>query len=732
MCNQARIFLFVSLLLPSVSALGQDATIKGMITGVDKKPIPGVSIAVSKSYDGSTTDSLGHYVLSTALADTITLNFSFIGFKPKTVVLLNRESNFSIDVQLEELVNELNVVTVSAGSFDASNDKKNVMLKPLDIASTAAGGADITGVVQLLPGAQKVGESEGLFVRGGSAQETKVLIDGMYVQNPFYSPNPGIAQRGRFSPFMFKSTSFSTGGFSTQYGQALSSVLSLFTNDKLNESGWNVSLNAMSAGLTGSKATDKYSFAVNGYYGNTGLLNNLIHQNVEWVKSPDYQGGSFTGVWTPSDFTTIKAYATASHNKFRIFLSDYNQPTAGSKINYGVGNDNYYANSSIKTSFGTDYSWQLDGAVSYNRNNDAYDIDGAKAGKTEQQFQMRYVLRKTINDSFNFLFGNDVNVLRNTDNFAGAYNYQLNERNASLFTESEWHISPLFGVKIGGRLDYSGTLNKAVVSPRATIAYKTGQFSQLSFASGLFTQTPYYKYLYVTNKLDFEKAFHYIASYQVIKEKRTFKAEAFYKKYSDLVLERTTGSFDADPLRFPTGALSNGGYGYAQGLDLFWRDRKTLRNTDYWITYTFVDSRRIFQNYPVETVPTFASRHNLNVIYKYTFPEINFNVGFTYLYTGSRPYYNPADEQFLQSVAPPIHNVGLSASYLTNIAKNFTILYASVDNVLNSRFVYTYRYYQDQSSRDAIRPQTQRGFFVGMIIYFSSKFKIPDEFKLVK
>jgi len=45
----------------------------------------------------------------------------------------------------------------------------------------------------------------------------------MVVQNPFYSSVPDIPSRGRFLAFLFKGTVFSSGGYSAQYGQALSS-----------------------------------------------------------------------------------------------------------------------------------------------------------------------------------------------------------------------------------------------------------------------------------------------------------------------------------------------------------------------------------------------------------------------------------------------------------------------------------------------------------------------------
>lgn len=73
---------------------------------------------------------------------------------------------------------------ISAGSFESSDENKAVILKPLDILTTGA-DADIYSTLETLPGTQQIGETDGLFVRGGSASETKTLIDEMTVQNPF-------------------------------------------------------------------------------------------------------------------------------------------------------------------------------------------------------------------------------------------------------------------------------------------------------------------------------------------------------------------------------------------------------------------------------------------------------------------------------------------------------------------------------------------------------------------
>ena len=136
-----------------------------------------------------------------------------------------------VELILKDEISELKAVVINAGTFEASDRKKGTVLNPIDIVTTASGNADVVGALKSLPGAQQVGESEGLFVRGGTAAETKTFIDGTLVNNFFYSSVPNIAQRGRFSPFIFKGTIFSTGGYSALYGQALSSALILESID---------------------------------------------------------------------------------------------------------------------------------------------------------------------------------------------------------------------------------------------------------------------------------------------------------------------------------------------------------------------------------------------------------------------------------------------------------------------------------------------------------------------
>ncbi len=100
-----------------------------------------------------------------------------------------------------------------------------------------------------------------------------------------------------------------------------------------------------------------------------------------------------------------------------------------------------------------------------------------------------------------------------------------------------------------------------------------------------------------------QKATHYIANYQRVSRDYTLRIEGYYKKYENLV--KTYGTSNAGIID----SVATSGYGDAKGIELFWRDRKTLKNVDYWISYSYLDTKRDYLNYPYAIQPNFAANH---------------------------------------------------------------------------------------------------------------------------
>jgi hypothetical protein len=302
--------------------------------------------------------------------------------------------------------------------------------------------------------------------------------------------------------------------------------------------------------------------------------------------------------------------------------------------------------------------------------------------------------------------------------FGGEYQYAA-ERSAfnqyradyvdnysAAFAETDIYFTNRFVGRFGGRTEYSSVLAKMNIAPRVSLAYKLDDYSQFSLAYGDYYQKPEPQYLRFTRDLNYMKATHYIASFQRVAGDYTFRVEAFYKKYKDLV-------------KTVPDTLTNG-TGYAKGIELFWRDRKTIKNLDYWVSYSFLDTKRNYLFYPHEVQPDFAAKHTASLVVKKYFPKITTNIGATYSFATGRPYYNPnlPDSKFMSDKTIDYNALGLSIAHLTTIGKAFTVFVLSVTNVFDIKQVYGYRYSSDKLRREEITPNAPRFIFVGMFMNF--------------
>jgi hypothetical protein len=166
---------FILIFSPSFA----QTTLKGKVVDEKGQGLPGANVSLKGSYDGATADGDGNFQFKTSEKGEHDLACSFVGYEAYNQRVILKSELLELTLKMKESANELNTVTVTAGTFEASDEKKTTLIKPIDIVTTAGGGADITQTMTLLtPGSQRNGESTGMFVRGGSAQESKILFDG--------------------------------------------------------------------------------------------------------------------------------------------------------------------------------------------------------------------------------------------------------------------------------------------------------------------------------------------------------------------------------------------------------------------------------------------------------------------------------------------------------------------------------------------------------------------------
>ena len=117
--------LSLLLVIFSNMALFADAqvTISGKVRD-RKKPISGVNIVLKGTYDGATSDSLGRFSFKTSEKGDFVLAATSVGYNAFEEKIKISDSPINIDIVLKEEVTELNAVTVTAGTFEASDKKR--------------------------------------------------------------------------------------------------------------------------------------------------------------------------------------------------------------------------------------------------------------------------------------------------------------------------------------------------------------------------------------------------------------------------------------------------------------------------------------------------------------------------------------------------------------------------------------------------------------------------------
>jgi vitamin B12 transporter len=727
-------FSLIVALIISLASIGQTRVV-GSVKDNRGRILAGASITLKGTYDGTTSDSTGRFSFKTFEKGSFVLTANNVGYKVVEMPITIGKDTVTVDFNLKEEISELKAVVITAGSYEASDRKKGTVLKALDIATTAGANADISATIQTLPGAQRVGEQEGLFIRGGSAEEAKIIIDGTVVNNFFYSSVPGIAQRGRFSPFLFNGTVFSSGGYSAVYGQALSSILSLESVDIPERSEVQAGFSPLflSLGLQEVAKNKKSSWGASYNWTNLTAYQKLVPQAPDFFKAPDFHSADANFRFKTKKNGMIKMYAY--YNSGVIGLRNPSLDSIGLKNAFNLNNQNAFMNISFRQFLGNGWKLNTVASISYNKDriiNEVQNQQNQKIGTTgigsidfasfnlktnNWMWQLRAVFDKRFGSINTFRFGAE--TWHNTDssiftNLAGVFPSRVKDQYTAVFAESDLYITNNLAFRPGIRAEYSNLLARWNMAPRAALSYKLGVNSQVTADYGIFYQTPERRYLANNSNFDFLRADHYILTYQHLSANYTFRTQVFYKNYISLL--KTDASV--------TNALNTNGDGYAQGVEIFWRDKKTLKGMDYWISYSYLDTKRNYNNYPIHAQPTFAANHTGSVVLKKFWVKNMFGVNWSWNWSTGRPYFNPNKPaaEFLSDRTIFYSTNNFSLNWLPKIGKANSVVVVGINNVFNEKQIFGYNYSNrlrdtnGQLIRAEVNPPAPRSFFIGLFL----------------
>ncbi len=199
-------------------------TIKDQITG---EPLPGATVMVLGTNIGTSTDEDGDYFLINLPPGDYTLQARLIGYEPmiqkqvKVLLDLTTPVDFELRSSPIELARGITVIAERPLiQKDLTYSSDIVTREQLENLPNAV---SLQGVISNMAGT--VVDEEGLLhIRGGRDGTVSYFLDGVNVQDPF------VGQAGtRITPDALEELDITTGGFTAEYGEALSGVVSAVT-----------------------------------------------------------------------------------------------------------------------------------------------------------------------------------------------------------------------------------------------------------------------------------------------------------------------------------------------------------------------------------------------------------------------------------------------------------------------------------------------------------------------
>lgn len=699
----------IPLLLLSALTVAAQTRIYGTVTDQKGIALPGVNVYIKGGYDGSSSNDAGFFSFVTEAKGGQILICQSVGYKSAEREMILSAASVEVKVSLSESINLLNAATITAGNMEASDEKKAVVLKPIDIGTISGAMGDIAGALLTLPGTSTVGNDGRLFVRGGDASETSIFIDGLQVGNAFGSTVSNVPTRTRFSPNLFKGSFFSTGGYSAEYGQALSSALVLNSLDMPLRNQSDISIMTLGGGYTHTMVGKNNALTATANYFNLAPYEALIRQRFDWERSPSGWDSevSLKQKWRKSGF--VKGYFHTEGSQMSIWQKVVGQEGRGQNVE--IRNRYSYGNLSFRQA--VKGNWFLNGGVAFSHNKDAIQLDAVPVRQLTQLVHAKMVAVKDFFPGFSIKNGLEWYVKSYSERLVQAQQERsITDHQFNHFVEGNYHFSNRLVAVVGLRSGYSSFAKQYWLTPRFSLAYKVNQ-AHLSFAAGKFKQLPDETMRVFQNNMQNMQATHYILNYFLVNNNRTFRAETFYKVYDRLVTYEGTAR---EPYH-----ISQNGTGYARGMDFFYRDKKSVKGTDFWITYSFVDSKRKFAAYQTQVQPSFAPKHNGSVVIKHFVGKLKSQLGSSWSWNSGYTYSNPNMAGEMQQTTRMYSDLSVSWSWLP---QPNVIVHLACSNVFGRDNVFGYQYAAVPDEKGIIpnlpiRQGAKRFAFIGLFITLS-------------
>jgi hypothetical protein len=721
----------------SAFIIGQSA--RGKIIGkvVDettKEPIPGVNVLVVGTTFGSATDLDGNFSINNVDVGSYQVRISSVGYNTvvKPDVIVNSAKPAELLVNLTQAVIEFEGITVRSDFFskDPSEIGSIASFSYEEIRRAPGGFEDVVRALSVLPGvAQASAGRNDLIVRGGAPSENLYVVDGFVVPNINHFGSQGATG----GPLSFvnldfvRETSFSTGGFSTLYGDKLSSVLTIDLREGRKDK----------LGGKGTISASQFGLNLEGPIGEKGnIIFSVRRSYLDFI----FNAAGFNFVPQYYDALTKFTYNLDAKNRISyLFIGAFDNV----KFNNETSEDRY-DNSRI---LGSDQNTYVTGVsfrhlfgkgffnITLGRNFTDYDsaqrdsllnpifLNKSREGENELKGDLVYKLSETSELNFGasiklIKFSADIKLPSFITSFGEKLSLRaLSTKNNFTKINSYLQYSDAFFKRLrfsfGARADYfDGIESKLYLSPRLSFSYMISELATLNLSMGVYHQSPSYIWLAAipsNNNLKAVQVNQLVLGYERnLREDIRMKLEGFYKKYSDypasltrpyLVLANTGAGFgggDDNFSSFGFEPLVSEGEGDVQGIE-FSMQKKSSDTPHYALLSVTYSQARFTGVDGVERAGTYDQRWIMNLTGGYIFNK-KWEASVKFRFATGNPY-TPFNNNGTQSVAnyntarfKEFHSLDLRIDRRWDFETWTLITYLDIQNIYNNKQANTIRW----------------------------------------
>ncbi len=678
-------FLTLVLLLSSNLCFAQSTfTVSGYVEDADSRErIIGVNLYLEGSTTGTISNTFGFYSLSLKPGD-YTIVASFIGYKTIKKQISIDSKNLKLDISLQELVEELDEVVVTAEEQQVERvQMSQIQLSTAEIKKIPAflGEVDIIRAIQLLPGVQSGNEgTTGFYVRGGSPDQNLILLDGV----PVYNASHLFGFFSVFNADAIKNVNLTKGGFPARFGGRLSSVLEIDMKEgNLREFQGEGSLGLISSKFTfeGPIWKDRTSFIVSGrrtyydilakpfipegqdfgyYFADLNLKLNHIISRKDRLYASYYNG--------IDDFSFREEYQNdpffgGGGEGYDESGLNWGNHTAALRWNH-LFNDKLFSN--LTATF-SQYKFSI-GFESYYNDGIEESNSGFEYFSMIRDYGLRYDLEYSLNNAHKLKYGASYThhtfrpgVAQIEESFNGEkidsildLSVPVQAHDAFIYLEDDWRISDRWRLNAGLHYSMYLTDDNAFyhsLQPRISTRYLfrddwsfkasyaiMNQYVHLLSNSGIGLPTDLWVSSTARVKPQWSQQVAIGSSKSLFNNKFELSTEAYYKTMHNLIEYKEGASFIATTDWQNT--VETDGQGEAYGFELLFRKKKG--KTTGWIGYTLAWSNRQFSNLNNgEWFPyRYDRRHDISVVLNHQFSE-SFDIGLTWVYGTGNTFTAP-------------------------------------------------------------------------------------------